>query len=410
MNAPSVLIVDDDPQFGKLVASVAQRCGFSPRLAAGAREAWQALEPPPTLILLDLNMPDSDGLEVLRELAGRRCTSQIRLFSGYDPRILRSAVQMGRDLGLRMGEPLSKPIPMALLREVFDEAARSAEIAAAAAPPAVRTAPEPTLTAEDLRLALERDELFLVFQPILDLATLSPLGAEALVRWRHPVHGIVPPLRFVPLAESSGLIVEMTERIFGHALEILGHAEYRWDDRPLAISVNVATAALVERDLAGLLTYLLTAHGVPAGRLVVEVTESAMHADRSSVLEVLSRLRLRGIGLSIDDFGTGTSSLERVDQFPCTELKIERAFIADVLRRPEAEAIVRSTIELARRLDLRVVAEGIENLETLRWLRGAGCATGQGFLFSRGLEAPDFLRWLGEWNERRIPLLEPATG
>ena len=99
-----------------------------------------------------------------------------------------------------------------------------------------------------------------------------------------------------------------------------------------------------------------------------------------------------------------------MDQFPCTELKIERAFIADVLRRPEAEAIVRSTIELARRLDLRVVAEGIENLETLRWLRGAGCVTGQGFLFSRGLEAPDFLRWLGEWNERRIPLLEPATG
>jgi len=203
-------------------------------------------------------------------------------------------------------------------------------------------------------------------------------------------------------------VVEMTEQIFVHALEFGARPEYAWDGRALSISVNVATAALVERDLAGLLASLLASSGMPPGRLVVEVTESAMRADRTSVLEVLSRLRLRGFELSIDDFGTGTSSLERVDQFPCTELKIERAFIADVLRRPEAEAIVRSTIDLARRLGLRVVAEGIEDLATLRWLRGAGCEAGQGFLFSRGLEAGDFLRWLGEWNGRRAALLETA--
>ena len=127
------------------------------------------------------------------------------------------------------------------------------------------------------------------------------------------------------------------------------------------------------------------------------------------MLEVLSRLRLRGIELSIDDFGTGTSSLERVDQLPCTELKIERAFIADVLRRPEAEAIVRSTLDLARRLDLRVVAEGIENVQTLSWLRAAGCPTGQGFLFARGMEANDLLRWLAEWGELRATLLQAAS-
>ena len=258
---------------------------------------------------------------------------------------------------------------------------------------------------DELRHGIRNGELFVVFQPIVDLETLSPLGAEALVRWRHPVHGVVPPVRFVPLAESSGLAGEMTERIFALALESAGGPGFTWQGRPLSISVNVAAAALIELDLAALIAALLPAYGVSPGRLVVEVTESVMSADRTRVLEVLSRLRLRGVELSIDDFGTGTSSLERLDQFPFTELKIERAFIADLLRRPEAEAIVRSTIALARQLGLRIVAEGIEEPRTLQWLRSSDCTTGQGFLFSRGLEQNDFLRWLTDWDERRAGML-----
>ncbi len=334
---PSVLIVDDDAQLGRLVATVAEKCGFAARVALSAREAWLALDPEPTLVLLDLNMPDADGLEVLRELASRRCAAQIRVFSGTDPRILRSAAQLGRDFGLSMGEPLAKPVSVAELRAMFDELART--VAAGAPKPATAQAglpAPPRVTADELRQAIRSGELFVVFQPILDLATLSPLGAEALVRWRHPVHGIVPPVHFVPLAESSGLAVEMTERIFALALEFAGRPEYVWEEA-LAISVNVAAAALIEFDLAARLAALMPAHGVSPHRLVVEVTETVMSADRTRVLEVLSRLRLRGVELSIDDFGTGTSSLERLDQFPFTELKIERAFIADLLRRPEAE-------------------------------------------------------------------------
>jgi EAL domain-containing protein (putative c-di-GMP-specific phosphodiesterase class I) len=408
---PAVLIVDDDAQLGRLVAAVAVRSGFEARVALSAREAWLALDPEPALVLLDLNMPDADGLEVLRELASRRCASLIRVFSGTDPRILRSAAQLGRDFGLRMGEPLSKPVSVAELRDMFDELARAVTVdspAPAAVPAGVRLAPPP-VTADELRHGIRHGELFVVFQPILDLATLSPLGAEALVRWRHPVYGVVPPVQFVPLAESSGLAVEMTERIFALALEFAGRPEYVWAGRPLSISVNVAAAALIEFDLAALLAELLPAYGVSPRRLVVEVTESVMSADRTRVLEVLSRLRLRGVELSIDDFGTGTSSLERLDQFPFTELKIERAFIADLLRRPEAAAIASSTIELARRLDLRVVGEGIEDVPTLAWLRASGCSTGQGFLFARGLEEPDFLRWLEGWSERRTELLDASS-
>lgn len=398
-----VLVVDDDQQFGRLVASVATSAGYQAHVVLDAREAWGLMEPEPTLVLLDLNMPGVDGLEMLRELAFRRCRARIVVSSGSDAKIQRSAVQIGRELGLSMGEPLAKPIPLALLRAVL------AEAAAAPAPMEKSAATLPRVTVDELRLALGRGELFVVYQPIIDLRTLEPIGTEALVRWRHPSLGIVPPIQFVPLAESSGLVVEMTEQIFFHALEFCSRADYAWAGRPLSISVNLATAALIERDLAGLLSSLLAASGVPPSRLIVEVTETAMRADRTSVLEVLSRLRLRGIELSIDDFGTGTSSLERVDQLPCTELKIERAFVGDVLLRPEAEAIVRSTLDLARRLDLRVVAEGIETVEILRWLREAGCATGQGFLFARGMEADDLVRWLGDWDRSRVALLSAVA-
>ena len=405
---PSVLIVDDDAQLGRLVAIVAERCGFKARVALSAREAWLALDPEPALVLLDLNMPDADGLEVLRELASRRCSAQIRVFSGTDPRILRSAASSDATSACAWANRCPSRFPWrscgassASSRKSSRSVRRRRRRGSAGAPV------PPMVTVDELRHGIRTGEIFVVFESIVDLETLSPLGAEALVRWRHPVYGVVPPVHFVALAESSGLAVELTERIFALALEFAGRPDYVWAGRPLSISINVAAAALIERrSWWRCLPRCCRAYNVAPGCLVVEVTETVMSADRTRVLEVLSRLRLRGVELSIDDFGTGTSSLERLDQFPFTELKIERAFIADLLRRPDAEAIVRSTIELARRLDLRVVGEGIEDVRTLQWLRGSGCATGQGFLFARGLEEHDFLRWLDGWSERRTVLLD----
>ncbi len=398
----TVLIVDDEPHSQRFFATVAARSGFAVRVAASAGEAWTLLQPPPALILLDLDMPDTDGIEMLRTLAGRGVASEIRILSGSSSAVLRSAARLGRELGLRVGEPLAKGAPLERLQAMFAEVAASAGLAAAV-PPAVSPA-GPELSREDLARGLEAGEIFVVFQPIVHLESLDPVGAEALVRWRHPERGIVSPGRFVPLAERTGLVLPMTEQVFAQALAFASRPEYAWEGRPLAVSVNLATTALAEGDLLRRLLAWLAASGVVPGRLVVEVTESAMNADRTRVLELLSRLRLRGVELSIDDFGTGTSSLERLDQFPLNELKIERAFVADLLVRREAEAIVHSTLELAHRLGLRTVGEGIEETGTWRWLQRAGCDTGQGFLFSRGLEAADFLVWLENWPERRREL------
>ncbi|HLF57661.1 MAG TPA: EAL domain-containing protein, partial [Thermoanaerobaculia bacterium] len=201
-----------------------------------------------------------------------------------------------------------------------------------------------------------------------------------------------------------GLAGALTDAMLRHALAFANRPAISAGARPLSVSLNLAPMVLAERDLPERLSDFLSASGVAPKRLVVEVTESVALADRASVLEVLSRLSLRGVELSIDDFGTGSSSLERLDQLPCTELKIERAFVSQVLRRPGAEAIVHSTLELARRLGLRTVAEGIEDPPVLAWLRAAGCEMGQGFLFSKGLEPAEFGRWLAEWPDRRVAI------
>jgi len=219
----------------------------------------------------------------------------------------------------------------------------------------------------------------------------------------------VPPLAFVPLAESCGLIHPMTDRILEQALAFARRAAIRDHETPLTVSVNLAPVVLADRGLPDRVGRLLADGGVEPGRLVLEVTESAALAERASFLEVLSRLRLRGVELSIDDFGTGSSSLQRLDQVPCSELKIERAFVGEISRRPEAEAIVRSTIELGHRLGLRTVAEGVEDAETLRWLRDAGCDRAQGYLFSRSLPTDAFEIWLAAWPDR-IAALESAAG
>lgn len=401
-----LLVVDDDPQLATLIAEVARRGGWEVRVADSAERVGADPEFVPDLVLVDLQLPGADGIDLLRDLARRAWPAVVHVLSGADPRLLRSASSLAREHGLEVGRPLAKPLAMAELRELLDEARRRA--VALRTPTASRPRAMPAFDADELRDAIDRDRLFLEYQPIVDLRTLRPAGAEALVRWRHESHGIVPPLAFVPLAESCGLIHPMTARILELALDFVRRDAIHDHVSALTVAVNLAPVVLADRTLPERVGDLLAAASVAPDRLVLEVTESAALAERASFLEVLSRLRLRGVELSIDDFGTGSSSLERLDQLPCSELKIERAFVSEIARRPEAEAIVRSTIELGHRLGLRTVAEGVEDVATLGWLRAAGCDRAQGYLFSRSLEPEPFEAWLAAWTDRAAKLLEAA--
>jgi diguanylate cyclase (GGDEF)-like protein len=235
----------------------------------------------------------------------------------------------------------------------------------------------------EVRAALERDEFVLHYQPRVDLRTRRITGVEALVRWQHPVHGLLAPASFVELVEQTALIGPLTMRVFELALA----QTVAWRRRGIALelSVNLSARDLLDGEQPAAIAALLARHGVPPASLVVEVTESAAMVDPERGVRALEALRELGVGVSIDDFGTGNASIAYLTKLPATELKIDRSFVAGMLSDARTAAIVRSTIDLARNLGLTVVAEGIETAEAMERLAELGCEVGQGYYFSKPL-------------------------
>jgi diguanylate cyclase (GGDEF)-like protein len=231
-----------------------------------------------------------------------------------------------------------------------------------------------------VRLALERDEFVLHYQPKVDLETKRIAGVEVLLRWRHPEHGLLPPLKFIPLVEQTALIGPVTLHVITKALRQI--VAWRELGLHLSLSVNLSARNLLDSELPRQIEALLREHGIPADQLTVEVTESATMADPERAVAVLHALRASGIGVSIDDFGTGNASIAYLTKLPANEIKIDRSFITDICADPRAEAIVHSTIDLARHLGLHVVAEGIETEAALTRVTELGCDTGQGYFIS----------------------------
>jgi diguanylate cyclase (GGDEF)-like protein len=243
-----------------------------------------------------------------------------------------------------------------------------------------------------LRRALDGDELVLHYQPKADLAGGDVVAVEALVRWQHPERGLLGPGEFLPAAEQTALMRPLTLRVLDIALADCR----RWldDGRTLSVAVNLAVANLIDRGFPAEVAAALDRHGVPAELLQLEITENVVMADPARALEVLDALRSLGVGLSLDDFGTGHSSLAYLLRLAVDEIKIDRSFVAEMVADPDAAAIVRHTIDLARSLRLRVVAEGAEDAATWAALESAGCDLGQGFFLSRPIPAAELEAWL----------------
>ncbi len=236
-----------------------------------------------------------------------------------------------------------------------------------------------------VRRALERGEFVLHYQPKIDLETKRISGVEALLRWRHPELGLLAPLKFIPLIEQTALIRPVTLHVIAEALAQA--SRWRKQGLRLGISINLSARNLLDVELPGQVEKLLQEHGVPADQLTVEVTESATLADPERAVRVLSALQACGVAVSIDDFGTGNASIDYLARLPANELKIDKSFITGICEDKRAEAIVHSTIDLARHLGLKVVAEGIETEAVADRLAALGCDTGQGYVISRPLPA-----------------------
>ncbi len=243
-----------------------------------------------------------------------------------------------------------------------------------------------------LRQALDRDELVLHVQPQVDVRTGSTVGVEALVRWQHPDRGLLGPAAFVPLAEAHGLIGPLTERVVGLAIAQL--ADWRAAGVRLRMSVNLSASNLLDEALPERVLARLAEHDVDPADLTLEVTENVFAGDSARVRGVLEELAALGVDLSIDDYGTGWSSVGYLRRLPVGELKLDRSFTADLLTDVRTSAIVGSTIELAHRLGMRVVAEGVEDEATFDELHRLGCDLSQGFWHARPLPAADLPGWL----------------
>jgi len=246
----------------------------------------------------------------------------------------------------------------------------------------------------DVRRALTESQIVVHFQPLVGVGERSVTGAEGLVRWQHPEHGLVAPGTFIPTVEQTGLIGPLTRLVLERS--IAECARWHRAGHRLSIAVNLSVRNLLDRDLPREIERMLDAHGLPAPALSLEITERMIMTDPDRALATVSRLSALGARLSVDDFGTGYSSLENLRRLPIDELKIDRSFVTPMLSDESDLIIVRSTINLARDLGLRTIAEGVEDGATLERLDTLGCDLAQGFHLGRPMDAEDFVSWLSQ--------------
>ncbi len=380
MNQNRLLVIDDEPGIGEFIKDVAEGVGFEARITTSAdefRRAYRSFSP--TAIILDLVMPEADGVELLRYLAEDRCQAQIMVASGVDPRVLATAKRIGDAYGLQMSGILEKPIMIPGLQSLLRRTSQARN----------------SVNEQGLNAAIAERQLVVHFQPKLSFGNgAGPTidSVEALVRWQHPQWGLVMPDKFIPLAEQTGLILPLTDLVARLVVEQLSE----WDERGLHLSaaVNLAPQLLNRLELPDHLGQLADEHDIDRSRLVMEITESAAMADTGRTMDILARFRIKGMGVSIDDFGTGYSSLVALCRMPFNELKIDKSLVIELHKSEEAKLIVRSIVELAHNLGLSVCAEGTETAESVDFVRGCGCKSTQGYYVSKPLPADELEKFI----------------
>lgn len=384
------LVVEDHEFQRWAMGNILEQLGASYVFSAGDGRAalgiLRGLDNPIDIVISDLDMPEMDGMELIRHLGESGGKPSLILASSLDRTLVASVETMARVYGVTLLGAIEKPVTAKVLQALIEEH-RSDHHARQRIPAATRA-----FTVEEVLEGLQRGQFEPFFQPKVEMRAGEVRGAEALARWRHPAEGVIGAASFIPLLERSGHIAAFTAMMVTSAAASC----CVWRDLGFdaGLSLNLSPESLADVGLADQMVKLVIAQGLVPRDVIFEVTESAMAANLGRALENLSRLRMKGFGLSIDDYGTGYSSMQQLSRIAFTELKIDQAFVRNAADQEPSRAMLESSLEMAGKLRIASVAEGVESREEWELLRKLGCDFAQGYYVAKPMESGAFVRWL----------------
>lgn len=405
-----ILVVDDDSFMHKLLKRMLANLGFTAVACADSGQAaLERVDSPadsPNFIMLDVNMPEMDGIEFVRHLGKRNYTGCLIFISGEEERTLHAVEKLAQAHQFTVLGHLHKPASQERLAELMDKCmftkVDESGVEKTICKCTMRKREEPRVEKkiygpDEVFLAIKRGELVNYYQPKVDISTKRVVGVETLVRWLHRRDGLVFPDRFIGVAETNGLIDDLTLVVLTGAL---AHARV-WKDEglELQVAVNVSMKNLHSLDFPELVAGLAAKAGVPPQKVELELTESSLMWDVRVPLDILARLRLKRFRLSIDDFGTGNSSLAKLRDLPFDELKIDQSFTHKAWNDEKLKALFNASLELGKQLGMSVVAEGVEDKADWDFISESGCDVAQGYFIAKPMPAADLPGWIRSWQK-----------
>lgn len=392
------MVLEDHAFQRRTLGRMLRSMGAEVVAASDGRQALDLInsaENVPDVVVCDLNMPGMDGIEFIRHLGERKLAISVIICSAQDQALLSSVDKMTRAYGVRVLGVIPKPITNSALSELIarhkTQKLKTIQL----------INPVTTYTLAEILHGIEQKQFEPFYQPKVQFSTGQLVGAEALARWHHPENGLVGPYAFIPLLEESGKLDELTLLILNKAA--IACRTWRSAGFDSTVSVNLSLRSLNDTHLADRITQTVDSAGLEPRHMVLEITETTAMTEVAPALENLARLRMRGFGLSIDDFGTGFSSLRQLTRVPFSELKIDQSFVTGCATNSASQAIIESSVEMARRLGIKSVAEGVETLSDWDNLRKTGCELAQGYFIAKPMDEKSFLVFCTSFKPVPLP-------
>ncbi|TCV84137.1 EAL domain-containing protein [Sulfurirhabdus autotrophica] len=394
INELNFLVVEDDDFQRRMLVKMLDSLGA--KSICDAENGMQGIQmisgenkKPVDIVVCDLNMPEMDGLEFLRNLGLENHHISIIIISALGSKLLTSAGNMAKMYGMKLLGMIEKPIMLGQLQSLLSKYERSENKWQS-------PIPDMSFTLEEVLQGIHAKQFEPYFQPKVDLNTASLVGAEVLARWKHPELGVISPYAFIPLLEQSGNIDGLTFLILEKAAAAC--RSFHDKDNTLSISVNLSLVSLADTSLADKITQAVLNTGLDPRYVILEITETAAMTDVAHALENLARLCMNGFGLSIDDYGTGYSSMQQLTRIPFSELKIDQSFVYDLSENEALRIVVESSINMAHKLKVKSVAEGVESQQDWDTLKSMGCDTAQGYFIAKPMDVRAFHHFIENYN------------